>query len=166
MLFVQGTYLRPGGLSLWRPFGPEVPQEMRLSNRRNAALVILVMVAVLSGSAAAQSFVDVHQDHSNRTWILLTAVGSVAAGLDVGQTAHDKTSWGKDFHEDDALARPLVLLPNPAYISIAASGIIGLDYMANRMRKSGHFPRTWWVPQAVQIALNVTGFSYTLARRR
>jgi predicted NAD-dependent protein-ADP-ribosyltransferase YbiA (DUF1768 family) len=66
-----------------------------------------------------------------------------------------------NFREADPLARPLIGLPAPLYFGIGALTATGINLLGARMQRSTRWHKIWWLPQAVSIAGNLSGYAYT-----
>ena len=66
-----------------------------------------------------------------------------------------------NFREDDPLARPFVALPRPLYFASASLMATGVNWAAWKMKESPRWHKIWWLPQAVSIAANMSGYGYT-----
>ena len=79
---------------------------------------------------------------------LLTALNAAAAFADAGYTA--SKAHRNDFVEYDPLAKPFVH-HTPLSLGLAGGEVIGLEWLAGRMRRSERWHRVWWLPQSVAI---------------
>jgi hypothetical protein len=88
---------------------------------------------------------------------VLTAGVYAASWLDMTETQ----SFMPHFKEDDPLARPLLLLPKPLYYASGALFATGVNGLGLRMERSPRWHKIWWLPQALSIAGNLSGYAYT-----
>ena len=65
------------------------------------------------------------------------------------------------FREDDPLARPFVALPKPLYFASGSLLATGVNWLAWKMKESPRWHRVWWLPQAISIVGNMSGYGYT-----
>jgi hypothetical protein len=80
-----------------------------------------------------------------------------AAGLDMANTQ----SLMPHFHEADPLARPLLRLPPPLYYASGTLFATSVNWLGLKMQRSSRWHKIWWLPQAISIASNLSGFAYT-----
>jgi hypothetical protein len=86
---------------------------------------------------------------------VLTALNAAVAFADVGYTA--SKAHRRDFVEYDPLAKPFVH-HTPLSLGLAGGEVVGLQWLAGRMRRSERWHRVWWLPQTVAI----TAHAYAL----
>lgn len=86
---------------------------------------------------------------------VLAAFNAAVAFADVGYTA--SKVHRHDFVEYDPLAKPLVH-HTPLAFGVASGEVVGLQWLAGRMRRSERWHRVWWLPQSVAI----TAHAYAL----
>jgi hypothetical protein len=86
---------------------------------------------------------------------VLTALNAAVAFADAGYTASKEHRH--DFVESDPLAKPFVH-HTPLALSITSGEVVGLQWLAGRMRRSERWHRVWWLPQSVAI----TAHAYAL----
>jgi len=124
-----------------------------------AAILIVLLVASFSPPLCAQTDQAPLPDkpaprlHLDKRWMVLALAGQAATMADVKTTLSYSNSCAA---EADPLAKWDVCLPKPAYIAVSSGMTAGLSVVCLRMRHSRQpwMRRLWWVPQAVQIALN------------
>lgn len=97
------------------------------------------------------------KDAHVRLFTVMSAGVYSAAGLDMELTE----ALHKHIDERDPLARPLLLLPAPAYYISGALLATGLNWLGWKMERSSRWHKIWWVPQAASMAGNLAGYSYT-----
>lgn len=68
-----------------------------------------------------------------------------------------------NFHEDDPMARPFVGLPKPLYFASGSLLATGVNWLAWKMKESPRWHKMWWLPQAISMAGNMSGYGYTCA---
>lgn len=90
---------------------------------------------------------------------VLTALNAATAFADAGYTA--SKTHRKDFVENDPLAKPLVH-HTPLAMTVVAGEVIGLNWLASRMRRSDRWRRVWWLPQSVAIAAHACALGTTV----
>jgi hypothetical protein len=66
-----------------------------------------------------------------------------------------------NFKEADPLARPFLLLPKPLYYASGTMLGTGVNWLGLKMQRSERWRKIWWLPQAVSIAANLSGYGYT-----
>jgi hypothetical protein len=125
-------------------------------------LACACLLGVLAGGACAAP-PDAPQPKPNKTaWMLLTTVSFAAGAFDVDQTIRTKTLFSHHHFglspEGEPFMRPVVMAPNPVFISSAVVGASALAWASYRMQHSRHWVRhVWWVPQSIAIQWNVRG---------
>jgi hypothetical protein len=89
-----------------------------------------------------------------------------AAGFDIHETMREKWFWSYNhppqkasahFVDSDPVARPIVDLPNPAYLAVSVAMATGLNWLSWKMKHSRRFRRVWWLPQVITIQNNIWG---------
>jgi hypothetical protein len=80
-----------------------------------------------------------------------------AAGRDMANTQ----SLMPHFHEADPLARPLLRLPPPLYYASGTLFATSVNWLGLKMQRSSRWHKICWLPQAISIAGNLSGFAYT-----
>jgi len=78
---------------------------------------------------------------------VLTALNAATAFADAGYTA--SKTHRKDFVENDSLAKPLVH-HTPLAMTVVAGEVIGLNWLASRMRRSDRWRRVCGCRKALQ----------------
>jgi hypothetical protein len=91
-------------------------------------------------------------------WLASTTVYAFAF-LDMHQTM----SLRPHINEHDPLARPFVKLPEPAYYASGIALATGVNWLGWKLGHGRRLHRVWWLPQALTVAGNSFGYSYTLA---
>lgn len=86
---------------------------------------------------------------------VLTVLNAAVAFADAGYTASKANR--RDFVECDPLARPLVH-HTPLALGVTGGEVIGLQWLAGRLRRSERWHCVWWLPQSVAI----TAHAYAL----
>jgi hypothetical protein len=90
-------------------------------------------------------------------YFILSAGIYAAAWLDMTETQ----SSMPNFKEEDALVRPFLLLPKPLYYASGTMLGTGVNWLGLKMQRSERWHKIWWLPQAVSIAANLSGYGYT-----
>jgi hypothetical protein len=88
---------------------------------------------------------------------ILTGGVYAASWLDMTETQ----SFMPHFKEADPLAKPLLLLPKPLYYASGTLIATGVNWLGLRMERSPRWHKIWWLPQALSIAGNLSGYAYT-----
>jgi len=124
--------------------------------RRIMPAVLLTLVVSMSARAGPRSFVRRH-----RAWTALAALSLASATTDIAVTAHQKAEWGG--YETDPLARPMVDLPNPAFVTLGVALTGAFDLACLKVSTSRHawLRHVWWMPLAAQIEENARGAAWT-----
>jgi hypothetical protein len=91
---------------------------------------------------------------------LLAVSGFLAVTYDTRLTIKTKAQDGPEI---DPVLKPIVELPNPAYVAMTYVLISGLDLVSWKMERSNRFHKIWWVPLVLQIGGNTWGAAYTAA---
>jgi len=107
----------------------------------------LLALALLPVSLAAQEKTETPQPKIAPK--VLTALNGAVAFADEGYTA--SKTHRLDFIESDPLAKPFVH-HTPLAVGLVAGEVVGLNWLAGRMRRSERWHRVWWVPQTVAVA--------------
>lgn len=95
----------------------------------------------------------------NLNLFLPLAVGVYAAAfLDM----HESISRRPHFEERDPLAKPLMVLPGPAYYATGTTLSTSINWLGWKMAHSKRWHCVWWLPQVTSICGNVFGYVYTL----
>ena len=130
------------------------------------ALVVVVLTAGFSSTAAGQSDPEISQlpgkpdPHLEKRvpagWLALSLVGQAAAFADV-RTTLTLRNGNPNFTDQDPFAQHVVNLPTPAYIAVAAAFTSSISVVSFEMRKSPRRweRRMWWIPQTIQIGINI-----------
>jgi hypothetical protein len=84
-------------------------------------------------------------------YFILSAGVYTAAWLDMTETQ----SSMPNFKEEDALVRPSLY-----YASGTMLGT-GVNWLGLKMQRPERWHKIWWLPQAVSIAANLSGYGYT-----
>jgi hypothetical protein len=102
---------------------------------------------------------DPHVGMTVPAWLALSFAGQVAALADV-KTTLSLRNGDPRFTDEDPFANPIIKLPTPAYVTVAVAFTSIISVAGLEMHKSPHRweRRVWWIPQAIQIAIN-TGSS-------
>ena len=90
---------------------------------------------------------------------VLTALNAAVAFADAGYTASKEHR--RDFVEYDPLAKPFVH-HTPLSLGLAGGEVIGLEWLAGRMRRSERWHRVWWLPQSVAITAHAYALGTTV----
>jgi hypothetical protein len=91
-------------------------------------------------------------------------VASVASAMaDTGMTLRDKVVYG-GFDEYDPVARPIVALPNPAYVAVSVAMVVGWNILADKANESPRFHKVARPMLWLQTAASTYGFGSTFYR--
>jgi hypothetical protein len=90
-------------------------------------------------------------------YVILSAGVYTAVWLDMTETQASMPN----FKEADPLARPFLLLPKPLYYASGTMLGTGVNWLGLKMQRSERWHKIWWLPQAVSIAANLSGYGYT-----
>jgi len=100
---------------------------------------------------------------NKKAWALLTAASFAVGAFDVDQTARTKALFSHHHYglspEGNWYVRPIVMAPNPVFISSAVGASAVLTWASYKMQHSSHrwLRNTWWVPQSIAIQWNLRG---------
>ena len=90
---------------------------------------------------------------------VLTVLNAAAAFADASYTA--SKVHRRDFVECDPIAKPFVH-NTPLAMTVVAGEVIGLNWLAGRMRRSERWHRVWWLTQTVAITAHAYALGTTV----
>ena len=90
---------------------------------------------------------------------VLTALNAAVAFADAGYTA--SKAHRHDFVEYDPLAKPFVH-HTPLALGVTTGEVVGLQWLAGRMRRSERWHRVWWLPQSIAITAHAYALGTTV----
>lgn len=105
--------------------------------------------------------------YRDKAFVATSLLVYAAAGFDMHETMRQKWLYSyrypplvlgtERFTDRDVLARPIVNLPNPAYLATGFAMATGLNWISWKMKNSHRFRHIWRLPQTAAIVLNTRG---------